>query len=147
MYRKVTAISLYKKCYLLRYIVRKLVILVPTGSFEIPLHLSDKPGSRKFCQRGSNFENVFFFLSLMGGGMIQIPLLSGHHWPAPAKLGVSLACRLWPNIECWLGSFTVLRASGPVLLKKTYIFVIFQVGGGGGPDPCPLSGSGHVRYG
>ena len=35
-------------------------------------------GSRKFCQRGSNFDNVFlfvwFFCSLMRGEKIQIPL-------------------------------------------------------------------------
>ena len=30
-------------------------------------------GSIKFCQRGSNFDNVFFF-ELMQGGRIQIPL-------------------------------------------------------------------------
>ena len=32
--------------------------------------------SRKFCQRGSNFDRVFFlfFFSLMRGGRIQIPL-------------------------------------------------------------------------
>ena len=32
------------------------------------------------CQRGSNFENVFF--SLIRGGRIKIPLLVGHQWPA-----------------------------------------------------------------
>ena len=37
-------------------------------------------GSRKFYQRGSNFDNVFF--SLMRGGRIQIPLLAGHQHPA-----------------------------------------------------------------
>ena len=34
--------------------------------------------------------------------------------------GVSLACRLWPNIECWLVNFTILRGFGPVLLKTLY---------------------------
>ena len=34
-------------------------------------------GSRKFCQRGSNFDNVF--LNLMGEGMFQISLIAGHH--------------------------------------------------------------------
>ena len=34
-------------------------------------------GSRKFCQWGSNFDNV-----LMRGGRIQIPLKAGHYWPA-----------------------------------------------------------------
>ena len=33
-------------------------------------------GSRKFCQRVSNF-----FFSLMRGGRIQIPLLAGHQRP------------------------------------------------------------------
>ena len=46
--------------------------------------------------------------------------------PAKRHLnGASLVCRLWPKIECWLGSF-----------------VTFQ-GVGGGPDPCPPSGSAH----
>ena len=30
-------------------------------------------GSRKFCQRGSNFDNNFFF-KLMRDGRIQVPL-------------------------------------------------------------------------
>ena len=32
-------------------------------------------GSREFCQRGSNLDNVFFLVD--GGGIIQIPLLAG----------------------------------------------------------------------
>ena len=37
-------------------------------------------GSRKFCQRGSNFDNVFFFFfSLMRGDRTQIPLYAVHH--------------------------------------------------------------------
>ena len=36
-------------------------------------------GSRKFCQRGSNF---FFFFFLIRGKRIQIALKVGHHWPA-----------------------------------------------------------------
>ena len=42
-------------------------------------------GSRKFCQRRSNFDNVFFiFLFLVDEGRvrIQIPLLAGHQRPA-----------------------------------------------------------------
>ena len=39
----------------------------------------DMHGYRKFCLRGSNFD---FFLSLMGGGRMKIPLLAGHHRPA-----------------------------------------------------------------
>ena len=30
------------------------------------------------------------------------------------------------------------------MLRKPYIFVIFQGGEGGGPDPLPPSGSAHV---
>ena len=37
-------------------------------------------GSRKFCQRGPNFDNRFF--SLMRGGRIKIPLLASHQRPA-----------------------------------------------------------------
>ena len=41
-------------------------------------------GSRKFCQRGSNFDKVFFFFHFQfdkKGGRIQIPLLAGHPRP------------------------------------------------------------------
>ena len=40
--------------------------------------------------------------------------------------GISLVGRSWPNIECWIGSFVILRGSGPVLLKELYIFAILQ---------------------
>ena len=63
---------------------------------------------------------LFFFFSFMRGERIQIPLKAGHHRPAR---------------ECWPGSVVirVFRGSGPVLLKKAYIFVIFQ----GVWTPCP----------
>ena len=34
---------------------------------------------------------------------------SSHHPPSREKPlnGISLACRQWPNIECWLGSFVI----------------------------------------
>ena len=56
--------------------------------------------------------------------MIQIPLLAGPlRTPAKRHLNdVSLACRFWPKIESWLCSFTILRAPGPVLLKKLYFW-------------------------
>ena len=38
-------------------------------------------GSRKFFQRVSNFENLFFVFFLVNE-WIQIPLKSGHHRPA-----------------------------------------------------------------
>ena len=56
--------------------------------------------------------------------------------------GVLLACRIWPKIESWLSSFTILTGSGPVLLKNLY-FVIFD----GGPDPLPPpSGSAYALH-
>ena len=42
----------------------------------------DMRGSRKFCQKGSNSDNVFFFL--MRGERIQIGIKEGNHRP-PAK--------------------------------------------------------------
>ena len=68
--------------------------------------------------------------------MIQIPLLADKYWPA----GVSQARRLWPKIECWLGSYTILRGSGPILLKNLY----FCDSQGGVWTPVPPSGSAHV---
>ena len=75
--------------------------------------------------RGGPALSMFFF-SLMGKD------LSKYHYewaifgpPAKRHLnGISQACRLWPKIENWLGSFTILGGSGPVLLKKPYIFDI-----------------------
>ena len=50
---------------------------------------------------------------------------------------VSLACRWWSNVECWLGSFENFRVSGPVLLRNSIFFVIFQVGVGRSGPPVP----------
>ena len=84
-----------------------------------------------FFQRGSNFFLV--------NEWIQISLKSGHHRPATDN-GVSLVCRWWPNIECWLGSFVIFRGSGPVLLRNPIFLWFFR----GGPDPLsPTSGSAH----
>ena len=71
-------------------------------------------GSRKFCQRGFNFDNVF----IEGIGSKQIPLYN-------------IGADDGPTLNTGL-----VRGSGPVLLGNPYIFVIFQ-GGGGGPDPLP----------
>ena len=35
-------------------------------------------GSRKFCQRGSNFDVFLLLFSLMSGGRIKVPLLADH---------------------------------------------------------------------
>ena len=104
-------------------------------------------GSREFCQRGSIFVN-FFFLSWWGEGG------SKYHYkwviispPAKRHLnGVSLACRWWPNIECWLENSVTFRGSGQVLLRNP-IFLWFSGGGGGGGSgpPVPLLDP-HMRH-
>ena len=74
-------------------------------------------GSRKFYQRGSNFDNVFFSFLVDEGR-------------ADPNTGTTISgllstCRWCPYIKCWLGSF-----------------VIFQ-----GPDPLfPPSRSPHVLH-
>ena len=78
--------------------------------------------------------------------MTQIPLYADHHRPAletPFKwrfAGMPIMAR--PNIDCWLGSFAILRGLVSVLLKNHYIFVIFQGPGVRTPSPPP-SGSAH----
>ena len=72
------------------------------------------------------------FFSLMGEELSKYHYQRAIFGP-PANRhsnGVSLAYRLWPKIESWLGSLTILRGSGPVLLKNLY-FCDFR----GGPDP------------
>ena len=86
-----------------------------------------------------------FFFSIMGEELSKYHFKRAIFGP-PAKRhlnGVSLACRLRPKIESWLGSFTIIRGSGPVLLKH-YIFVIFE--GRSGPPALPPSGSAHALH-
>ena len=78
----------------------------------------------------------------MRGERIQIPLKRAIIAP-PAKRhlnGVSLAGKLWPNIECWLGSFAIFHRIWSSISKKPF------AGGGGGPDPSPHSGSANVKH-
>ena len=47
----------------------------------------------------------------------------------PAKhylIGVSLSGRWWPNIEYLLGGFVIFQGIRTSIVKKSYIFVIFQ---------------------
>ena len=63
--------------------------------------------------------------------------------PAQRHLnGVSLACRWWPNIKFWLGSFVIFQEIRTSIAKKPYNFVIFQ--GGVRPLALPPSGSAHA---
>ena len=78
-------------------------------------------GSRKFCQRGLNFDKKF-----LEGETIQANTTIS---------GPSRACRKWLKIKCWLHSFVIFRRSGPVLLR-TPIFLLIL--GGSGPPVPPL---------
>ena len=88
-------------------------------------------GSRKFCQRESNSDNVFFYFFYEGS---QDPN-STKRGPSSAHR-VSLAGRCWPNIEYWLGIFVIFQEIWTSIAKKHYIFVIFQ-GWGSGPPASP----------
>ena len=57
--------------------------------------------------------------------------------------GVSLACRWWSKIECWLGSFVIFQGIETIIAKKPYKFAIFQWGSG---HPVPPSGSTHAVW-
>ena len=74
-------------------------------------------GSRKFCQRGSNFDNVFFFLSLVDERKrdpnTTISGAAKHHLN-----GVSLACHV--GIEYWFGSFVIFQGIRTTIAKKPY---------------------------
>ena len=80
---------------------------------------------------------------LLKAERMRIPLKAGHHRPAsetPLKLRLAGL-----QIESWHGSFVIFQGSGPaMLLKKPFIFVIFQRGGGAGP--LSPSGSDHVFF-
>ena len=66
---------------------------------------------------GSELWQRFFFF--FKGERIQISLKAGHHRPASETPfnGVSLACRWWPNVECWLGCSENFRGFCLVLLR------------------------------
>ena len=42
-----------------------------------------------------------------------------------------------PNIECWIGSFVILRGSGPVLQRNPIFCKFPRVVGGSGPPLNP----------
>ena len=94
-------------------------------------------GYRKFCQRGFNF-NVFFYFD--EGRKDQNTTISGLS-STRQRNTISMACRWWPNIKCWLSSFLIFKRIRTSIHKKPYSFVIFQ----GVRIPCPpsLSGSAH----
>ena len=88
-------------------------------------------GSTKFCQGGGGgVQHWQRFFSCWDGERIEIAIKSG-----PSS-GVSLACRYWPTIEFWLGSFVIFRGSGSILLGNP-IFPDFSGGWGSVPPVRP----------
>ena len=93
--------------------------------------------------RGGATLTTFIFLVWWGEEKIQIQLLAGYHRSAsetPFKwrfAGVPMMAQL----EFWLGSFVILRGSGPVLLRNP-IFLWFQAGPGP-PVPTLWIRKGH----
>ena len=76
----------------------------------------------------------------------QNTTISGPSLGPPAKRhlnGISLACRWWHYIECWLGSFVAFKGIRTSIAKKPFIFVIFQ--GGGGLDSLSSPLDPHMR--
>ena len=94
-------------------------------------------GSRKFCQREFNSENIFFFGWRRVGGSIYHfkQVIIGP--PAKHHLnGVLLVCLWRPNIEHGLVALWFFKWSGPVLLRNLIFLWFFR-----GPDclaPPPL---------
>ena len=79
-------------------------------------------------------------------GEDQNTIKTGHHQPARETLLNSLACKRWPNIECWLGGCVNSYGIQTSIDRKHYIFVcVFQGGGGGLQAPCPPSGSAYEQ--
>ena len=72
-----------------------------------------------------------------GGGGRENPITTkmGHHRPASETSfnvslhmlnGISLEGRLWPSIECWLGSVVNFQVIWTSIAKEPCSFVIFQ---------------------
>ena len=79
-------------------------------------------------------EGVFLGVFLVDEGREdQNTTIAGHHRPAS---GTPFKWRFTGEpmmaIECWLGSFVILRGSGPTLLGNPIFYCFFMGGGGGG---------------
>ena len=90
--------------------------------------------SRNFCQRGSNFCNVFFFFLVDGRRDDQ------NTTKRPLN-GVSLASRWWPIIEFWPSIFASFQGILTSIAKKAYFS---DLSGGTGPPVPPPSESAHA---
>ena len=77
-----------------------------------------------FVRGGPTLTTYLFFLKLMRGEMIQIPLKAGHHQPAsetPFKWRFA-GGPMMVHIECWPGSFVIFQRIWSSIAKKTLSF-------------------------
>ena len=97
-----------------------------------------------FARGGRTLTGVFFFFSWWGEEGSKYHHKRAIIGPPPKRHlnGVSLACRCWPNIECWLGIFVLFQGIRTSIAKKPYTFVIFQ--GGVGLPAAPSSLDPHM---
>ena len=89
--------------------------------------------SRKFCQRGSDFDNGFF--SVDKGRDDPNTAISG-----PTSAHQRNACR---TFDCWLGNLVIFLGIRTSIARKPYSVVIFRWWGGV-CTPIP-SGSAHAH--
>ena len=103
-------------------------------------------GSRKFCQRGSKFDNVFFFFFLVVEGLEDSNITKNVPSSARQRNAIEMAFRWRADDGPTLNASLVALCQGirTSIALKLYIFVIFQGGGGGGGPPVPPSGSALV---
>ena len=116
------------------------------------------PDPESFVREGVQLRQHFFFFFFIwwGEGGSKYYHKRGHHRPTSETPfnGVSLACRWWSIIECWLGGFVIFQGFGPVLLRNPIFLWFFKGGGGGrGPDtlfpllePCMLLPFSTLHY-
>ena len=79
-------------------------------------------GSRKFCQRGSNFDDVFVLDEAREDPNTTI---------VGAIIGPPAKPMMAQYIDCWLGGFVIFRGSETVLLRDP---IFFSFSRGGGPN-------------
>ena len=104
--------------------------------------VQNKRGSRKFCQRGSKFDYVFFLLFLVVEGFEDPNITKNGPSSARQRNVIEIAFRWRADDGPTLNASLVALCQGiwTSIAQKPYIDVIFQGGGGSGP-PVPTSGS------
>ena len=136
--RKVLKIFQYGK-YLVAYVLNTCILLdLPIGrekgsfslnyfQFRALIWRSALRGSRTFARGGHNmitFFSLFFFFFLMRGKVEPNSTIKRQR--NAIYIGVSLAGRWWPNIECCLGSFVIFRESATVLIINPIFLWFFR---------------------